>query len=653
MIRKLRLKFIAIIAIIMSVILLVEILSINIVTRKIGIMQTESYLSQIANSEKFNTIDGIDNIPPDGVPSDDGEDKNINNKRKIENNIIPAKLSFVSQDSDVISAEFDENQGDWNYYDRVNPEWERPWWDDDFDNPDNPDYQQQETQPAVKETTPKQTTTRQVQTTKTTKTTTKITTKATTKSTTHTTKTTKTTVKTTQKTTKSTTKTSTKTTTTTKVTSKTTTKSTSKPTQTTAKTEKNTEKISTTSTQITNNTNKSDEITTDSTKNNNTESSTELTSESESESESVLESTEKIQSHDNNPPPEIKDKNDKDFFGDRENKVQVDYFAIVFDKNKEIYRYDNLRDDNSMTDEQFEYLAYKAVNAENYTDLISIYQYYRLEKDYGYVVVFTNKSSENVLMKKMMMISIFVTLIAMLILLGVAVILSGWTVKPVKEAFANQKQFISDASHELKTPLTVISANTDLLESEIGDNKWLGYIKGQTERMRTLVYELLDLSRMDSAYEPHKAFAHFSLSNAVNNATLPFEGSAFEQQKNLMIDIQENINYFGNEKQIKQLTAIFIDNALKYSNEKGNIRVTLKKEHDKTILEFFNTGCTIKDSERDKIFERFYRSDSSRARQTGGYGLGLAIAKSIMESHKMKITVDSVENAWIKFTIVM
>jgi hypothetical protein len=430
MIRKLRLKFIAIIAIIMSVILLVEIFSINIVTRKIGIMQTESYLSQIANSEKFNTIDGIDNIPPDDVPSeDDGEDKNINNKRKIENNIIPAKLSFVSQDSDVISAEFDENQGDWNYYDRVNPEWERPWWDDDYD---NPDYQQQETQPAVKETTPKQTTTRQVQTTKTTKTTTKITTKATTKSTTNTTKTTKTTVKTTQKTTKSTTKTSTKTTTTTKVTSKTTTKSTSKPTQTTAKTEKNTEKISTTSTQITNNTNKSDEITTDSTKNNNTESSTELTSESESESESVLESTEKIPSHDNNPPPEIKDKNDKDFFGDRENKVQVDYFAIIFDKNKEIYRYDNLRDDNSMTDEQFEYLAYKAVNAENYTDLISIYQYYRLEKDYGYVVVFTNKSSENVLMKKMMMISIFVTLIAMLILLGVAVILSGWTVKPVK-----------------------------------------------------------------------------------------------------------------------------------------------------------------------------------------------------------------------------
>jgi signal transduction histidine kinase len=651
MIRKLRLKFIAIIAIIMSVILLVEIFSINIVTRKIGIMQTESYLSQIANSEKFNTIDGIDNIPPDDVPSDDGEDKNINNKRKIENNIIPAKLSFVSQDSDVISAEFDENQGDWNYYDRVNPEWERPWWDDDYD---NPDYQQQETQPAVKETTPKQTTTRQVQTTKTTKTTTKITTKATTKSTTNTTKTTKTTVKTTQKTTKSTTKTSTKTTTTTtKLTSKTTTKSTSKPTQTTAKTEKNTEKISTTSTQITNNTNKSDEITTDSTKNNNTESSTELTSESESESESVIESTEKIPSHDNNPPPEIKDKNDKDFFGDRENKVQVDYFAIIFDKNKEIYRYDNVQDDNSMTDEQFEYLAYKAVNAENYTDLISIYQYYRLEKDYGYVVVFTNKSSENVLMKKMMMISIFVTLIAMLILLGVAVILSGWTVKPVKEAFANQKQFISDASHELKTPLTVISANTDLLESEIGDNKWLGYIKGQTERMRTLVYELLDLSRMDSAYEPHKAFAHFSLSNAVNNATLPFEGSAFEQQKNLMIDIQENINYFGNEKQIKQLTAIFIDNALKYSNEKGNIRVTLKKEHDKTILEFFNTGCTIKDSERDKIFERFYRSDSSRARQTGGYGLGLAIAKSIMESHKMKFSVDSVENAWIKFTIVM
>ena len=156
---------------------------------------------------------------------------------------------------------------------------------------------------------------------------------------------------------------------------------------------------------------------------------------------------------------------------------------------------------------------------------------------------------------------------------------------------------------------------------------------------------------MDAAKEPEKVFTEFSLSEAVTNAALPFESSAFEQNKNLQINIQDGILYTGNEKQIKQLTAIFIDNAIKYSNEKGNIIVTLRKEKERPVLEFFNTGCMIKDDECEKIFERFYRSDSSRARQTGGYGLGLAIAKSIMDSHKMKISVNSIENAWIRFTI--
>jgi signal transduction histidine kinase len=283
--------------------------------------------------------------------------------------------------------------------------------------------------------------------------------------------------------------------------------------------------------------------------------------------------------------------------------------------------------------------------------MINNYQYYAAPKSYGSVIVYTNKSAENALMKKSMYISIFVTFLAMLALMLVAIALSHYITRPVGEAFTKQKQFVSDASHELKTPLTVISANADLLEDEIGDNKWLGYIKSQTERMRTLVYDLLDLSRMDAAKEKQTVFERFNLSEAVTNAVLPFEGTAFELNKNLQVNIDENIYYYGNEKQIKQLAAIFLDNAMKYSNENGNVRVTLKKTKDKLQLEFFNTGCNVRDDEREKIFERFYRSDTSRARQTGGYGLGLAIAKSIMDSHRMKIVVNSVENAWMKFTI--
>lgn len=350
-------------------------------------------------------------------------------------------------------------------------------------------------------------------------------------------------------------------------------------------------------------------------------------------------------------PPVIPD---KQHFNDNHHSITVDYFAIITDKSGNIYRTQNTDENGNLKSDVISYLTSKALKSNETTEIINNYQFYKQSKDYGYVLIFTNKSAENALMRKLMYISLLVMIIAMIIMLAVAVFISGYITKPVSEAFTKQKQFISDASHELKTPLTVISANADLLEEEIGENKWLGYIKSQTERMKTLVYELLDLSRMDAAKEAEKEFSEINLSEAVTNAALPFEGTAFELNKKYTINIEPDIRYYGNEKQIKQLVAIFVDNAMKYSNEGGNIRISLREEKDKILLEFYNTGCSIKDDERRKIFERFYRSDESRARQKkGGYGLGLAIAKSIADAHKMKITVDSIENEWIKFTIIM
>ena len=230
--------------------------------------------------------------------------------------------------------------------------------------------------------------------------------------------------------------------------------------------------------------------------------------------------------------------------------------------------------------------------------------------------------------------------------------LSRWAIKPVKTALENQRRFISDASHELKTPLAVISANADVLESEIGSNKWLSNIKNQAEDMSSLVFDLLDLAKIDEKTD-ELVFSEFDLSNVVLSKALEFECTAFESGKTFEQNITDGLKYKGNEESIKHLVTILIDNAIKHSDEKGIIRVTLTSSGNKKIFQVYNTGNGIRNSEKDRIFDRFYRSDESRSKSTGGYGLGLSIAKAITDAHGGTISVDGEEGSWIGFTVVL
>lgn len=280
------------------------------------------------------------------------------------------------------------------------------------------------------------------------------------------------------------------------------------------------------------------------------------------------------------------------------------------------------------------------------------YQFYQVEKNNGTLMVFTDKSAEFNMLSKLIRTTIIIGTISFIFLAAAAFFLSKKIMQPLKSAFEKQKQFISDASHELKTPLTVISTNADVLSGEIGENRWLTYIKSQTDRMNVLVNDLLNLTRLENNSSEFKR-TDFDLSKAIVNTALPFECQAFESNKEFIVDVEEGLTINGSERHIKQMAAIFIDNALKYSNEGGTVKVGLRKQGDKKLLSVYNTGKGIKASEKDKIFERFYRSDSSRNRATGGYGLGLAIAKSIIDKHKFKIYVDSEEGKSICFIITM
>lgn len=225
-------------------------------------------------------------------------------------------------------------------------------------------------------------------------------------------------------------------------------------------------------------------------------------------------------------------------------------------------------------------------------------------------------------------------------------------VRPVNEAMEKQKQFVWDASHELKTPLAVISANAEALAAEAGESKPLEYIQSEVQRTDRLIQNLLTLARMEKG-AVQAAHVPFDLSRALLEVALPFEPALFEAGKRMEMDIPDGIEYTGDAEMIKQLLVILLSNAEKYSDDGGLIRLSLEAKGEKRILKVHNTGPAISPENQEKIFDRFYRADSSHNREIEGNGLGLAIAQSIVSVHKGKITVQSAEGEGTTFTVTL
>lgn len=209
-------------------------------------------------------------------------------------------------------------------------------------------------------------------------------------------------------------------------------------------------------------------------------------------------------------------------------------------------------------------------------------------------------------------------------------------VAPLEESYQKQRQFISDAGHELKTPVSVVSANAELLSRELGDNQWLQNIQYENERMGLLVGQLLDLARTENV-TPQMECIDFS--RLVAGETLPFESVAFEKGFVLNCNITNGITVEGNSTQLKQLTSILLDNAIRHSKPDGEVRLTLTRDHGIAEISVINKGDEIPAEHRERIFERFYRMDTARNGEDKHYGLGLAIAKAIVNAHHGHIEV--------------
>lgn len=328
-------------------------------------------------------------------------------------------------------------------------------------------------------------------------------------------------------------------------------------------------------------------------------------------------------------------------------------YTIIYNEKNEIVEVLN-HTQNNISDAEIKKIAEKILNDEN-NKSIKIGNLYFDDYSYSYkgnslLTIIDNSTSKTKLLYSLKTSIIIFTLLEIIIIF-VSLKLTSWIIKPVIESFNKQKQFITDASHELKTPITVIMANAEALEKEPEETKWLNNIKSESERMNGLISDLLDLAKIENETGKEN-YTLENLSKITQRALLTFESLMYENKIKLDYNIQDNININCNSNQMKQLIAILIDNAIKHSEKNGEIKVTLRKEKNEIILKVSNKGKEIPKEMREKIFERFYRADESRNRDTNRYGLGLAIAKNIVLNHNGKISVQS-ENEYTTFIIRM
>ena len=273
---------------------------------------------------------------------------------------------------------------------------------------------------------------------------------------------------------------------------------------------------------------------------------------------------------------------------------------------------------------------------------------------FGYKnIAFVDMSMEQATLQKMMYSYLQIALAALLLLLGVSVVLSRWATRPVEKAWRQQRQFLSDASHELKTPLTVILSNAEMLQSApLADKpaRWADNIRSEAGRMKSLVEEMLTLARADNMVRT-AVMAEVSLTDVAGDCALAFEPVAFEAGKPLTYDIAPDITVEGDAVKLRQLIGVLLDNAIKYGAAGGTITLSVQKTGSSARLTVANPGEPIPAQQLSRLFERFYRADASRGEQSG-FGLGLPIASTIAAEHKgtLKAESDAVSTRFI-FTL--
>lgn len=330
--------------------------------------------------------------------------------------------------------------------------------------------------------------------------------------------------------------------------------------------------------------------------------------------------------------------------------INANVYVISFDS---IHNITNITSytDNGLSNAEIIKLAIDFLNTNKKYDIgnlyTSRYAYYLTNKNN--LIIMDNYIINNKLGDYFRM-SLLIFILLEILIIYVSNILTKWLTKPVIESFSKQKQFIVDASHELKTPLAIITASAESLEMEPTEKKWLDNIKSESERMNKLVTDLLDLAKSENM-EIKEKYNINNLSKIIEKTSLTFESLIYENKLEIEDNIDKDIMFSCNPDKIRELLGILLDNAIKHSTKNSKITVNLYKDKNNIILEVKNKGKEITKEDQEKIFDRFYRVDESRNRSDNRYGLGLSIAKNIVTSHNGKIFVNC-KNGYTTFKVI-
>ena len=372
-----------------------------------------------------------------------------------------------------------------------------------------------------------------------------------------------------------------------------------------------------------------------------------------------------------------------------ESQFDTRYFTVTINSNGDVENIDTSKIASVSSENAAEYakkLWKSGKKGDGKSGFAESCKYLTVDEDGSTMYIFLSCQRELSTIKTYILASVGISVFGLVVVFAMIYFFSGKILKPVSESYEKQKRFITDASHEIKTPLTIIDANTEVIEMMEGENEWTNSTRKQVARLTSLTERLVFLSRMDEEATKLEML-EFSLSDAILDTAEPFKTVARTKGKKLTIDVTDGILYTGDEKTIRQLVSILLDNAMKYSGcsnasfEKSNINktnlnkttqtqndcvttinpapeieISLKPSGKNRIITVWNTvdeTANIKKGRQDLLFERFYRTDTSHNSKTGGFGIGLSAAYAIVKAHKGKITAESKDGRSIKFKIVL
>lgn len=359
------------------------------------------------------------------------------------------------------------------------------------------------------------------------------------------------------------------------------------------------------------------------------------------------------------PPPENDEKPEPD--GDRrmitaETKYQTRYFTVLFNASGDPVRVDTGHIAAVSSDEAIDY-AEQAAEKGGRNQYIGNYRYTVSQKENGgSLYIFLDCTKDIATKNSFLIISVSIAAAGYLLVCVMIIVFSKRAVKPFIESYEKQRRFITDAGHEIKTPLAIISANTEVIEMTSEPSEWTESIKNQITRLDGLIANLMRLARMEEDSVKY-TFSEFDFSAAAKDTAEPFITLAETKGKRLETDMENGLHYTGDEGAIRQLISILIENAVKYCDSGGTVRAELyRSSNGKNIkLKVINSCKNPPEGDLSRLFDRFYRSDTSRSRDEGeretGYGIGLSIAKAVCDAHKGKISAKAV-NGDIVFTVV-